>query len=62
MNEITLHIKEDGPGLGPDIRKCTRCGTRLWLPGDGEYTTDRATFENPPPGYVNCERRAHEGP
>lgn len=50
-----LHIKENLPGLGPDIRKCTRCGTRLWLPSDGTYTTSLAEYLDPPAPFVNCE-------
>ncbi len=50
-----LHIKENrGWNIGPDIRKCTECGTRLWLPSDGIWTDDKKVWEKPPEGYVNC--------
>ena len=50
-----LHIKESGGwNIGPDIRKCTECGTRLWIPSDGIWTDERKTWETPPDGYINC--------
>lgn len=56
-----LHIKEFSEwNSGPDIRKCTDCGVRLWIPSDGEWTDVRAVWESPPEGYVSC-KSAREG-
>lgn len=61
MAELTvLHIKEDRPGLGPHIRMCTDCGTRLWLVGDGVWTEERSVFNAPPEGYINCREAAKQ--
>ena len=51
-----LHIKEYGGwNIGPDIRKCTECGTRLWIAADGTWTDSRKVWESPPAGFVNCK-------
>jgi hypothetical protein len=57
VRPVVLHIKEYSPwNSGPDIRKCTDCGVRLWLATDGVWTNDRKIFEAPPDGYVSCWR------
>jgi hypothetical protein len=57
-----LHIKESGGwNIGPEIRKCTNCGTRLWLASDGIWTDDRKTWVNPPEGYISCGEEAENG-
>lgn len=57
---ITLHIKQDLPGLGPDIKKCTNCGTRLWLASDGIWTDSVEIYDNPPEDYINCNKKVKE--
>lgn len=54
-----LHYRTDAEACGGVSRKCSECGTRLWIPKDGKYTEDHRVWEKPPPGYVNC-RRARE--
>ncbi len=57
---VVLHLKEYSSwNSGPDIRKCTDCGVRLWIETDGTWTNSRKIFEAPPDGYVSC-RRAKE--
>lgn len=56
---VVLHVKiPDAWNSGPDIRKCTSCSVRLWLATDGIWTDSRAVWENPPAGYVSCQKPA----
>jgi hypothetical protein len=53
--DAVLHLKEYSEfNSGPHIRKCTECGTRLWIERDGVWTDNRADWQKPPPGYINC--------
>jgi hypothetical protein len=57
----TLHLKETSSwNIGPDIRKCTECGTRLWLSSDGVWTDDRRVWLAPPIGYVGCAKKGEQ--
>ena len=54
MNKV-LHIKEFSEwNSGPDIRKCTHCGVRLWIASDGVWTDEKSIWKSPPEGYINC--------
>jgi len=58
MAPIVLHLKEfSAQNSGPDIRKCTECGVRLWLASDGSWTDVRKAWEHPPEGYVSCRKK-----
>lgn len=65
VDVLALHLKElSFQNSGPDLRKCTECGTRLWLPTDGIWTENRAEWETPASGALNCRefnRRRKEG-
>lgn len=59
LTDDVLHYQTDeGQPYGSASRKCLQCGVRLWIPSDGARTDSLATWETPPPGYVNCRRAA----
>ncbi|HEY8097442.1 MAG TPA: hypothetical protein VIE65_15300 [Methylobacter sp.] len=57
-DEEVLHYKtQENQPYGSESRKCSRCGTRLWIPADGIWTDCLEVWEDPPIGFKNCSER-----
>jgi hypothetical protein len=58
IKPIKLHLMtQDNQPYGSARRCCEKCGVMIWggpPPDGGEWTSDRLTYKNPPPGYICC--------
>lgn len=58
VKEVTLHYKtQNDQPYGSESRKCSECGCRLWIPGDGAWTDSHTVWKDPPKGFVNCRQK-----